>query len=125
MRITRIFRVFVIRKNENYILFASILGFLSNGFDLFPEYGQSRIYTDRFRQLFISPDGYGQFRVQLVKHDCSHMVFVCNRSQPPVFFPVLMPLYPTDGKQGKEYEHTTDTSPCVRVLVPAIGNFAP
>lgn len=54
-----------------------------------------------------------------------HFVFVCNRSQPSVFFLVFMPLYPTDSKQGKEYERTTETSPNVRILVPAVGDFVP
>ena len=29
------------------------------------------------------------------------------------------------GKQGKEHECTNDASPCVRVLVPSIGDFEP
>lgn len=44
-------------------LFALIFGFLSNGFDLFTEYGQSRICANRFHQSLVSPNGYSQFRV--------------------------------------------------------------
>ena len=91
--------------------------------DLSVEYGQRGIHTDNIHQFFVSPDGHCQFRVQLVEHDRSNFVFVCNRSQPPVFFPVLMPLYPTDGKQDKEYERTAYASPYIRILMPAIGNL--
>mgnify|MGYP000471278637 CR=1 FL=1 len=107
-----------------FLLFG-LFFFLSHCLDLPVEYDQRGIHTDNIHQFLVSSDGHSQSRMQFVEHERSHKVFVSNRSQPPVFFPVLMPLYPTDGKQGKEYEHTTDTGPCVRVLVPAIGNFAP
>lgn len=106
-------------------LIASISGFLSNCLDLFPKYGQCRICSNRFCQFLICPDGHSQFRVQFVEHDRSHFVFICNHSQPLVFFPVFMPLYPTDGKKNEKHERTAYASPCVRVLVPAIGNFVP
>ncbi len=60
-------------------LFASIFRFFSNSFDLFPEYGQSRIYAHSFRQFLVSPNSHSQFRVQFIEHDCSHLVFVLNR----------------------------------------------
>ena len=99
-------------------LFASVLRYLSNGSDLFPEYGQCGIHANHIHQFLVSPNSNGQFRVQFVELYCSHLVLVCNRSQQPVFFPVFMPLHPTDGKQGKEYERATDTSPDIRIFVP-------
>ena len=110
-----------------FTLFLSfgLIVFFSHDLDLPVEYGQRGIHTDNIYQFFVCSDGHGQFRVQFVEHDCGHMVFVSNRSQPPVFFSVLMPLYPTDGKQGKEYERTAYTCPYIRILMPAIGNFTP
>ena len=43
--------------------FASIFGFLSNSFDLFPKYSQCGICADGFRQSLVSSDGNSQLRV--------------------------------------------------------------
>lgn len=126
------------KKNRESILWTNILfsceqnrplsytfGLLSNGFDLLPEYSQRGICTNRFRQFLVCPDGHSQFRVQFIEHDCGHFMLVCNRFQPPVFFPIFMLLYPTDNKQDKENKRTAYTCPNIRILVPAIRYFAP
>lgn len=57
--------------------FASIFGFLFNSFDLFIEYGQSRICANCFRQILVSPDGYCQPWMQFIEHGYSHLIFAC------------------------------------------------
>lgn len=42
------------------------------------EYGQSGIRTNNIHQFLVYPNGYCQFRIQLVKHDRGHMVFVLS-----------------------------------------------